>query len=357
MIACPSCSKENQDHYKFCLGCGAKLPAAAPAAAPAPAPAAQVPAAVPPGATAPNAPAVAAPAAAAPAAGACSNCGQQNPPGFAFCGRCGNTLAAAAPAATPAPAAPAPAPPAAAPPAAAPAGPTPDTNARTMFMDSAPPMAAPAPAAAPARCKLVLLREDGSEGGFLVLDQNPKTIGRNHGAPFDSDAYLNPDHASIAAAPEGMIINDLGSLNGVFLRLHGKTDLQDGDQFRIGQELIRYNDLPEPEPLPDGTERMGSPNPGYWGRLSLLADPARAVSAWAIEGDGILIGRESGDITFPEDGYVSGRHGRVFGDDEGVYLEDLNSSNGTYVRVRSGQVVGFGTTILIGQQLFRIDQA
>ena len=26
MITCPKCSKDNQDHYKFCLGCGAELP-------------------------------------------------------------------------------------------------------------------------------------------------------------------------------------------------------------------------------------------------------------------------------------------------------------------------------------------
>ena len=39
MITCSRCGKENQDHYKFCLGCGAKLEAAAaPAPAPSPAP-------------------------------------------------------------------------------------------------------------------------------------------------------------------------------------------------------------------------------------------------------------------------------------------------------------------------------
>ena len=26
MIICPKCGKENQDHYKFCLGCGNELP-------------------------------------------------------------------------------------------------------------------------------------------------------------------------------------------------------------------------------------------------------------------------------------------------------------------------------------------
>jgi pSer/pThr/pTyr-binding forkhead associated (FHA) protein len=87
-----------------------------------------------------------------------------------------------------------------------------------------------------------------------------------------------------------------------------------------------------------------------------MAEPERSVAAWAIDGEGILIGRESGDITFPDDGYVSGRHCRVFGDDNGVYLEDLDSSNGTYIRVRTGQVVPFGTTLLVGQQLFRIEK-
>lgn len=228
-----------------------------------------------------------------------------------------------------------------------------------MEAGAAPPVIAPVAktAAAPAtRAKLILLREDGSEGGYLILDETPKTVGRSHGAPFDNDAYLDPDHATIVADPNGLKVQDLDSLNGVYLRLIGRTDLHDRDQFRVGQELILYTDLPEPETLPDGTERMGSPNPGYWGRLQLMAEPERAIAAWAIDGEGILIGRESGDITFPDDGYVSGRHCRVFGDDNGVYLEDLDSSNGTYIRVRTGQVVPFGTTLLVGQQLFRIEK-
>ena len=27
MIKCAKCGKDNQDHYKYCLGCGAELPA------------------------------------------------------------------------------------------------------------------------------------------------------------------------------------------------------------------------------------------------------------------------------------------------------------------------------------------
>jgi pSer/pThr/pTyr-binding forkhead associated (FHA) protein len=203
--------------------------------------------------------------------------------------------------------------------------------------------------------RLVLLREDGTEGGVLVIEGGPEMIGRSHGPPFDSDAYLSPDHASLTASPAGLEVDDHGSLNGVFLKLEGRMELQHGDLFRVGQELLKYEDLPEPTPTADGTERMGSPNPGYWGRVSVMVSPTRVAAGYPIKDDGVGIGRENGDITFPDDGYVSGSHCRIIGDDDGVFLEDLGSSNGSYMRVRQGQVVQPGTMILIGQQLFRVD--
>jgi hypothetical protein len=324
VIACPNCGKENQDHYKFCLGCGTKLPAAA---------------AAPPVATAP-------PAAAQPAA--CSSCGTENPPGFRFCGRCGAKLA------DPVGAAPSPAP---------------DMgSARTMFVDagSAPPFPAAAPAAAPApapmpapavvhRARLVLLRDDGSDGGMLALEGGPEVIGRGYGPPFDTDAYLEPEHVGLTVTAAGLQVDDRSSLNGVYVKLRGPHELHDQDQFRVGQELLVYQDLPEPTPSPDGTERMGSPNPGYWGRVSVVVEPGRLCAAQPIKDEGLQIGREDGDLTFPEDGYVSGRHCRIYGDDAGVFIEDLGSSNGTYLRIRNGQVIPFSSLVLIGQQLFRLD--
>jgi hypothetical protein len=239
-------------------------------------------------------------------------------------------------------------------------------SARTVFMDAGTPppvqpsAAAPPVAAAPPQvyqARLVLLRDDGTEGGVLVLDGGPENLGRDYGPPFDSDVYLDPQHVTITVTADGLMIGDKGSLNGLYIKLEGRSELLDGDQFRVGQELLRFEDLPEPEALPDGTERMGSPNPGYWGRLCVVVSPGRACAAYPIEGDGAAIGREVGDITFPQDGYVSGAHCRVFADDAGIFLEDLGSSNGTYQRVRDGQVVPFMSLILIGQQLFRLEPA
>ncbi|MBK7824039.1 FHA domain-containing protein [Nannocystis sp.] len=381
MIICSNCSKENQDHYKFCLGCGARL-AGASAAQGAPgaatpvrtggtvvADAARPAVSVPRGGTvvasetntgptpvrpsAPQipplvgvdptraAPMVGAPILAAPTppsaaptqpSSACSSCGMVNPVGFLFCGRCGNRLIPAA----------------SAPVVAAPV-----------------PVVASAPAAAPIpvvkkpglRASMHLLREDGSEGGTLHLEDGPIPFGRDYGAPFDADLYLNPRHCAFTVAVDGVRVDDLTATNGVYRKIEGSIELQHGDTFRVGQELLYYEDLPEPEVLPDGTERMGSPNPGYWGRVSVLVEIGRACEAMPVVGAEFTVGRERGDLTFPTDGYVSSSHCRIVGDDSGVYLEDRGSSNGTYLRVRSGTVVPFGSLVLIGQQLFHVRQA
>ena len=289
-----------------------------------------------------------------------------NPAGFRFCGRCGHPLEQA-PAPSPAPTA------------------REDVGtAQTVFVgnakeamaelareaeaeaaaaapppvDPGPPSAEPPPpAVAKGQAKLIMLGSDGQAiGERIVSTDEALELGRASGPPWDEDAYLDPRHGTLIPGDDGIEIEDFDSVNGVFVKLIGRMDVQHGDHFRVGQELLRYEDLPEPTPTDDGTERMGSPNPGYWGRILILIDPERASAAFPIEGEGITIGRELGDITFPQDGYVSGRHCRLMGDDDGIYIEDVGSSNGTYMRVRSGQVVPYGSLVLIGQKLFKIER-
>ncbi|MFN3185123.1 MAG: FHA domain-containing protein, partial [Nannocystaceae bacterium] len=233
-------------------------------------------------------------------------------------------------------------------------GPAPNSMPEPVPEPAQAPPAAPAPGP-PA--KLVMLGPDGQPVGERALTPGELLeVGRDVGPPWDDDAYLDPHHAAISVTDDGLVVDDNDSLNGVFVKLSGRVEVQDGDLFRVGQELLLYEDLPEPTPTDDGTERMGSPNPGYWGRLSILVDPSAASTAFPIEGDGIMVGREHGDITFPQDGYVSGKHCRVVGDDTGVYMEDLGSSNGTYMRVRSGVTLPFGSLVLIGQKLFQVER-
>jgi pSer/pThr/pTyr-binding forkhead associated (FHA) protein len=221
-----------------------------------------------------------------------------------------------------------------------------------MFMAGPQPGAAPAPAQ---RGRLVLIRPDGSEGGVHPLYDGENVIGRGQGQLFDSDAYLSPRHGEFVVGPQGVTIRDLRSLNGVFLKISLEEMLESGDIFRIGQELLRFEIISAPQPLEDGTEVMGTPNPGFWGRLSVVVGRDVDGSAFPLFGDAIVLGRERGDVLFPEDGYVSGSHARIAINDGQVYLSDLGSSNGTFLRMRGERRVPTGSFVLMGQQLFRIE--
>jgi pSer/pThr/pTyr-binding forkhead associated (FHA) protein len=350
VITCPKCSKENQDHYKFCLGCGAELPrdtapkafspqtppqgmraAAAPpaamaataAAASAPRPAAVAPVSVP-ARPAPAAAPAAAPVAAASAAGVtCPQCGHTNAPSNKFCAACGyNMSLVAAAAAQPAP--------------------------------SAAPVAASG--GAPAQVILTALRADGSEAGTFQLPSANTTVGRDMGGIFAGDSYLSPRHATFAMRGGRLFVKDEVSLNGVYLKLTPEVpiELNSGDVFRIGQEIIRFEILTLQPAAADGVERLGSPSKGYIGRVSLLTGRDTTGNAFPVPETGLAIGRERGDVLFPEDGYVSGLHCRIAWENGRVLLADLGSSNGTFIRLFAEAEVRNQDTLLMGQQLFRI---
>ena len=328
MITCLKCGKENQDHYKFCLGCGAELPRAAAAkpftaATPpqgVPAVAVPAPAPMPTPSAAPPPAAPAGPSATAP----CPQCGHVNGPGHRFCASCGYNLGALA---------------------------------------GANPSAAPA-AAAPAATThpqiiLTALRADGSEAGtYRLPDVAQITLGRDTGSIFAGDSYLSPRHATFTRRGHQLSIKDEDSLNGVYLKLRPNEPclLEFGDLFRIGQEIIRLEELKGQGRSPDNVERFGSPAKGYIGRLALVIGRDTTGNSFPIPERGVHCGRERGDILFSEDGYVSGLHCSIAkGPDGKIYLTDVGSSNGTFVRLRSERVVGATDILLMGQQLFRID--
>jgi pSer/pThr/pTyr-binding forkhead associated (FHA) protein len=331
VIVCPTCGKENQDHYKFCLGCGSDLPRSGgeeqplatttppagiaavgePGGAPAPAPAP-----VPAPAAAPEPEPAPAPAPAVEGeAVTCSACGTPIQPGFAFCGSCG----AAVP--------------------------------------GAEPTAAPVGSFAPDSARLVLINPDGTEGGTVEIPTSDVAVGRDAGGFFGQDFYLSPRHAVFKSTGQDVIVTDEDSLNGIFVKVipNEPVEIKSGNIFRLGQELLLFEALDKGLTAPDGTEKMGSPIEGLWGRVSLIVGKGRLGNAFPVGGDGIILGRERGNILFPDDGYVSGIHARLHREGSKYYVTDLGSSNGSYVKVDGSTKLNSGDFLLMGAQLFRID--
>ena len=249
----------------------------------------------------------------------CPQCGSDVPPGFRFCGACGCRMDEL-------------------------------SQPAIMPVQGAAPPVRPAP-----RAIMTLIRPDGSEGGTHELRQGENKIGRNFGPVFETDGYLSPVHADLLVNGTAALVRDLESLNGVFVKMTEEEELITGQIIRIGQELLRFELIVPPEPIADGTEVMGSPNPGYWGKLTVIIGRNVDGSAFPLLGDTITLGRERGEINFPDDGYVSGLHARVTSRDGRVFLSDLGSSNGTFIKVAAERALQNESFVLMGQQLFRLN--
>ncbi len=220
-----------------------------------------------------------------------------------------------------------------------------------------PPGPGSAPIVAPQRGRLsmTLIRPDGTEGGTHELRQGENKLGRSFGPVFENDGYLSPVHAQLDIRGMNAMVRDLDSLNGVFVKMTAEEELTSGQIIRIGQELLRFELIGSPEPTADGTELMGSPNPGFWGKLTVIIGREITGAAFPLLGESCTLGRERGEINFPDDGYVSGLHARVTLRDGRVFLIDLGSSNGTFVKVNGERAVGHESFVLLGQQLFRLN--
>jgi pSer/pThr/pTyr-binding forkhead associated (FHA) protein len=294
------------------MGTGAMPQAAAPAVAPMMAPAA-APAAAP-------APAAAAGGAVPPII--CPQCEHPNPANNKFCASCGFKLGKPAASAAP----------------------------------SAGADAAPAANAQPSGVILTALRADGTEAGSYALPVGNVTVGRDTGGIFAGDSYLSPRHASFLPRGGRLFVRDEGSLNGVYKKLRRDEPvlINPGEIFRIGQEIIRFELLSPLAPTPDGVERLGSPAKGYIGRIALIIGRDVVGNAFPVPESGVHMGRERGDVLFPEDGYVSGLHCRLAPVNGQVFLTDLGSSNGSFVRLQAEAELINGDVLLMGQQLFRV---
>jgi hypothetical protein len=93
------------------------------------------------------------------------------------------------------------------------------------------------------------------------------------------------------------------------------------------------------------------------GRLVVVTSPARREGEeWVLDSSPLTVGRNSrNDIDLARDEYASSDHARIESRRDGVWLEDVGSTNGTYLngtrvtrpkRLSPGDVVRIGETEL-----------
>lgn len=162
-----------------------------------------------------------------------------------------------------------------------------------------------------------------------------------------------------------LYVEDLGSLNGVYVRVSQPVRLRDGQRFRIGSHVIEFRKAAPPEPSAgprrsDDGEEFYSRDLAAPAYIDLIRPSGEVGLRFPItRPDFTVIGRGSKSnaethIALPGDSVVSGQHAAIRFDGAHFTLDDLRSANGTYLKIDGVTPVASGQILLAGRVLFRV---
>jgi hypothetical protein len=126
----------------------------------------------------------------------------------------------------------------------------------------------------------------------------------------------------------------------------------------VARSALRDLGRPATEPAGYLDEELDGNARPYSGRLVVQRGAGLSSGQEFGIGPGLVIGRALANEITIEDSYASGRHARLYDRDGHVYIEDLNSTNGTFVngaRVSAQQLLRPGDTVRIGDTELRFD--
>jgi len=211
-----------------------------------------------------------------------------------------------------------------------------------------------------ARAKLVLIKGDGLDGVSFTLAGDEHTAGREDAALlFDEDPFLSPIHANFFYRNNKLLVRDEGSVNGVYMRIRGAHDIKMGDRFLIGEQLLEVQPTPaddeQSEPSEDGTYYFASPRRNSHFRVVQQLRGGDTGLAYRAQSEVVSLGREGNDVNFPDDPFISGHHAQVAFSGDQLVLSDLNSKNGTFLRITEESELSHGDYVFMGQQLLRVE--
>ncbi|MBI4956943.1 MAG: FHA domain-containing protein [Myxococcales bacterium] len=210
----------------------------------------------------------------------------------------------------------------------------------------------------PHKAKLILIRGEGMDGLSFHLKAEQHIVGREGQLIFPDDPFVSRRHANFFYRSHKLVVRDEGSLNGVYIRIRGAVPIMPGATFLAGEQLFRLETVGAPTddgPAPDATAFYASPRrPSKFRICQLFRGGAVGITVQATTSS-LVIGRDGADLNFPEDLFMSGEHCRIDENGGRYTLTDLESRNGTYVRIVDERELEHGDYVFIGRKLLRVE--
>lgn len=178
----------------------------------------------------------------------------------------------------------------------------------------------------------------------MLVDQNGRehplrpgtTVVGREGDIMLSDSRASRRHAQVINSDDVIAVEDLGSTNGT--KVNGQALISGERRTVNGGDKVSFGGIELQLSLPgqkggNTTQVFGSNR-----TAAISAPPQKEVPPAKLVGEGMEVPLRKGPNSFGRkadndvsivDPYVSGRHGTIEIADDGVYLTDIGSSNGT----------------------------
>jgi hypothetical protein len=220
-----------------------------------------------------------------------------------------------------------------------------------------PPGAMPAARAAPELYTLHVLRSLGGGPGRYAVGRRDTVIGAAGEISLPGETFCHPREALLKYREGRLFVERLEGHNGVFLRIQKPVVMSYGEEFIVGDQLLRVeeNPLSDDAPDPDPTYFYSSPRwPSAFRVVQILAGGARGACLVA-RGSTLQVGSVIGDLILSGDPLVDAQHCLVEEQASSILLTDLESRNGVFVRARGRQELFNGDEIVIGRTHLVVD--
>lgn len=211
--------------------------------------------------------------------------------------------------------------------------------------------------AEPLRARMALLAPDHQIIRELEIHGSRFLIG---GVGCDlslEDPFISKWHAQIYASNTGsLMLEDLDSDNGVYLRIADEFVLEDNDEFLLGEQRFVFRQR-SPAPLlfeaphaqgKNTTRQLGGPAPKAFPHLIHLLEDGHIGGLYPMP-DMLNIGQSRGELTCPSDMYMSPLHAFIERRHDKYYIHDAGSEFGTYVRVHGPIELLQGDCFVLGR--------
>lgn len=89
-------------------------------------------------------------------------------------------------------------------------------------------------------------------------------------------------------------------------------------------------------------------------RLVVIKGEGGDGNTYHLQGTNTIIGRDKGEVTFAEDPFLSPEHAKFTSQDGRLFVQDIESTNGVFLRIKKPTPLKDADYLLVGEQLLRL---